>query len=407
MPEDIECCAIATEGECPFCRQNGFPRRTKHGATAVLEEREQENISLLGTSTAAPTLKPEVMHVCLESVCLTIRKLFPDAEDDSIEFLLCLLIDAPKHEVVRKAIYHLKLIGALDTDERIAGKFGEILSDLPVDPAMGKLLVVGALFGHLEEALVLVTSLSERIFRPSFFMEREYRPLPEPKSSHLATCTLVAQYHQQSGFGGAQNFCLQHNLNPAALRRMQQIKIDLLIEQKGLKAADKAILTRNSQSPLFSLMILLGNFPNVAWKRAGRKGTLCTKSLGYAGLSGCSSAALKGLESGLYAFDSVIDTSGGRPLLNRAIRVSPMELLVAAPSQVIQQKGSGVCVDGWIRVGKRDFLHQDYRLVVALGDLIRRYLLGLQFDGDFVQELENVLAQMASGSVSNEQESSG
>jgi ATP-dependent RNA helicase DHX36 len=70
-------------------------------------------------------------------------------------------MDPPESVAVEHAVQHLESIGALDSMEELT-PLGEHLASLPVDPALGKLLLMGAIFNCLEPVLSIAASLSCR-----------------------------------------------------------------------------------------------------------------------------------------------------------------------------------------------------------------------------------------------------
>jgi ATP-dependent RNA helicase DHX36 len=62
---------------------------------------------------------------------------------------------------VQNAVEFLKMIGALDENENLTD-LGRYLSMLPVDPKLGKMLIMGAVFRCIDPILTVVAGLSAR-----------------------------------------------------------------------------------------------------------------------------------------------------------------------------------------------------------------------------------------------------
>ena len=68
-------------------------------------------------------------------------------------------IEPPPPESLENSIMVLKEQGALTTDERLT-TMGKMLSNLPVDVSIGKILINGSLFNQVDSILTLAAALS-------------------------------------------------------------------------------------------------------------------------------------------------------------------------------------------------------------------------------------------------------
>ncbi|KAK1287160.1 putative pre-mRNA-splicing factor ATP-dependent RNA helicase [Acorus calamus] len=100
---------------------------------------------------------PELLRTPLNSLCLQIKSL----QLDSIGEFLSAALQPPEPLAVQNAIDFLKVIGALDEKENLTN-LGQYLSILPVDPKLGKMLIMGAVFRCLDPILTIVSGLSVR-----------------------------------------------------------------------------------------------------------------------------------------------------------------------------------------------------------------------------------------------------
>lgn len=71
-----------------------------------------------------------------------------DIENMEVEDVLQACIEPPERERVLAAIRLLKMVGALDENENFTS-LGHVLVQLPVDAAIGKLCLLGCVFGCL------------------------------------------------------------------------------------------------------------------------------------------------------------------------------------------------------------------------------------------------------------------
>ncbi|CAI0413272.1 unnamed protein product [Linum tenue] len=100
-----------------------------------------------------PQTYPEILRSNLGNIVLTLKKL---GIDDLVHFDF---MDPPAPETLMRALEMLNYLGALD-DEGNLTKLGEIMSEFPLDPQMGKMLVVSPEFNCSNEILSLCAMLS-------------------------------------------------------------------------------------------------------------------------------------------------------------------------------------------------------------------------------------------------------
>jgi ATP-dependent RNA helicase DHX57 len=99
---------------------------------------------------------PEIRRVPLEQLCLSVRAM---GITDVLSFL-SRAPSPPEATAVEGAIALLRRMGALDGDELTA--LGTQLAMIPADLRCGKLMVLGAIFGCLEDCVALAAVLSTR-----------------------------------------------------------------------------------------------------------------------------------------------------------------------------------------------------------------------------------------------------
>eukprot|EP00667_Euglena_gracilis_P001056 EG_transcript_1056 len=99
----------------------------------------------------------ELLQVPLEEVCLRIKAL----GKEDVHAFLGLAIDAPKRPHIDNAVQHLLKIGALNSEGKLNG-LGRMLAAMPLAPKLGKLLLLGAMFGVLFPAAVIAAFMASR-----------------------------------------------------------------------------------------------------------------------------------------------------------------------------------------------------------------------------------------------------
>jgi HrpA-like RNA helicase len=112
----------------------------------------------------SPYSKPEIERVPLDSLVLQMVAMgLPDARKFPF-------IEPPPPESLENSILVLKEQGAMTAEERLT-PMGRLLSNLPVDVSIGKILIMGSLFNQVESVLTLAAALSVQ----SPFTNKAYR----------------------------------------------------------------------------------------------------------------------------------------------------------------------------------------------------------------------------------------
>ncbi|KAL0396758.1 UNVERIFIED_CONTAM: DExH-box ATP-dependent RNA helicase DExH5, mitochondrial [Sesamum calycinum] len=100
---------------------------------------------------------PEILRTPLQSLCLQIKSL----KLGGISEFLSRALQSPEYLAVQNAIEYLKIIGALDENENLT-VLGRYLTMLPMEPKLGKMLILGVIFNCLDPILSVVAGLSVR-----------------------------------------------------------------------------------------------------------------------------------------------------------------------------------------------------------------------------------------------------
>lgn len=115
-------------------QRQGRAGRTKPGKCYHLYTKEQFNLF-----NEYPT--PEIQRISLEEVILQVRSLDRNCTF-KVENFLSKLIEPPKIENINNGLEKLISLGALRKEDEKLTKLGEYLSDIPINPTYGKLLIV-------------------------------------------------------------------------------------------------------------------------------------------------------------------------------------------------------------------------------------------------------------------------
>ncbi|KAL4031654.1 hypothetical protein IC575_009942 [Cucumis melo] len=100
---------------------------------------------------------PEILRTPLQELCLHIKSL----QLGTVGSFLAQALQPPDPLAVQNAIELLKTIGALDDMEELT-PLGRHLCTLPLDPNIGKMLLMGSIFQCLNPALTIAAALAHR-----------------------------------------------------------------------------------------------------------------------------------------------------------------------------------------------------------------------------------------------------
>ncbi|XP_037498410.1 probable ATP-dependent RNA helicase DHX34 [Rhipicephalus sanguineus] len=179
---------------------------------------------------------PEIQRVPLNSLLLQLVALgLPDVR--KFPFL-----EPPPSESIEEAVQTLKEQGALTADEDLTPT-GRILSQLPVDVTIGKVLILGCVFRLVDPILSLAAALSIQ----SPFTQRSFRDLDASAarksvdSDHGDPFTLLNAYHEwlaaKSSYGeDTRKWCRRLGLEEQRFYEMTKLRSQFkkLLQEVGL-----------------------------------------------------------------------------------------------------------------------------------------------------------------------------
>lgn len=211
---------------------------------------------------------PELLRTPLNSLCLQIKSL----QVGSIGEFLSAALQPPKPLAVQNAVGFLKLIGALDENENLTN-LGKFLSMLPVDPKLGKMLVMGAIFRCFDPVLTVVAGLS---VRDPFLLPQDKKDLAgtaksrfsaKDYSDHMALVRAYEGWKDAEREGSAYEFCWRNFLSSQTLHAIHSLRkqFSFILKDAGLLDADTSTCNRLSHNQsLVRAIICSGLFPGIA-----------------------------------------------------------------------------------------------------------------------------------------------
>ncbi|XP_058732350.1 DExH-box ATP-dependent RNA helicase DExH3-like [Vicia villosa] len=211
---------------------------------------------------------PELLRTPLQSLCLQIKSL----QLGSISEFLSSALQPPEALSVQNAVEYLKIIGALDENENLT-VLGRKLSMLPVEPKLGKMLILGAIFNCLDPILTVVAGLS---VRDPFVVPADKKDLAESAKAQFAAraysdhLALIRAYDgwkdaeaQQAGY----EYCWRNFLSSQTLRAIDSLRKQFFHLLKDIGLVGNNSETNNkwsNEEHMLRAVICAGLFPGIS-----------------------------------------------------------------------------------------------------------------------------------------------
>ncbi|GMJ03781.1 hypothetical protein like AT2G35920 [Hibiscus trionum] len=230
---------------------------------------------------------PEILRTPLQELCLHIKSF----RLGTVGSFLAKALQPPDPLSVENAIELLKTIGALDDTEELT-PLGCHLCTLPLDPNIGKMLLMGAIFQCLNPALTIAAALAHRdpfvlpVNRKEEADAAKRSFAGDSCSDHIAVLKAFEGYKDAKRNGRERAFCWENFLSPVTLQMMEDMRnqfIDLLSDigfvDKSLGAS--AYNRYSHDLEMVCAILCAGLYPNVVQcKRRGKRTAFYTKEVG-------------------------------------------------------------------------------------------------------------------------------
>ncbi|KAF8041089.1 hypothetical protein BT93_B3112 [Corymbia citriodora subsp. variegata] len=211
---------------------------------------------------------PELLRTPLNSLCLQIKSL----QVASIGEFLSSALQPPEPLTVQNAVDFLTMIGALDEKENLTN-LGKFLSVLPVDPKLGKMLIMGTIFRCFDPILTIVSALS---VRDPFLLPQDKKELAgtaksrfsaKDYSDHMALVRAYEGWKDAEREGSAYEYCWRNFLSPQTLQAIHSLRkqFSFILKDAGLVEADSSTNNKLSHNQSLVRAIICGGlFPGIA-----------------------------------------------------------------------------------------------------------------------------------------------
>uniref|UniRef100_F1KSG6 RNA helicase n=1 Tax=Ascaris suum TaxID=6253 RepID=F1KSG6_ASCSU len=238
--------------------------------------------SKLKYETLEECRQAEMLRTPLHTIALAVKLLHLG---DVGEFL-AKAIEPPPKEAVIEADLLLRELSALDSNGELT-ELGEILARLPVDPILGKMLVVATVLGVGDLMSTLIAALSSN---PPFIphdrtdskLTMEQRSFSGKRfSDHIALICVFNQWRDAcaDGVRYERDFCEHYSLNRMVLLSIRNVKqqlIHVLVNECRFPESLFAEIRISNTQPdanvdLIISLLVYGLYPNVCYFRNGRR----------------------------------------------------------------------------------------------------------------------------------------
>ncbi|XP_027363417.1 DExH-box ATP-dependent RNA helicase DExH5, mitochondrial [Abrus precatorius] len=209
---------------------------------------------------------PEILRTPLQSLCLQINSL----RLGSISEFLSRALQSPEILAVQNAIEYLKIIGALDENENLT-ILGRYLTMLPMEPKLGKMLILGAIFNCLDPILTVVAGLS---VRDPFLTPLDKKDLAEAAKSqfcgaysdHLALVSAYEGWKDAEIDLGGYEYCWKNFLSSQSMKAIDALRREFICLLKDIGLVDSNPASCNAWSSdvnLIRAVICYGLYPGI------------------------------------------------------------------------------------------------------------------------------------------------
>lgn len=337
-------------------QRSGRAGRVQPGLCLKLFSRETESRRMKAS------VEPELRRIPLEEVLLNI--IASGLSDDCIGFLNE-TPQPPDQKAVLVATNLLVSIGALERKNEDSSRvqltpLGRVLSQLPIDVRLGKILVIGSLLGCLDTCMDVVACLSasQSPFRSSIESKHQaelcWRKFKDPssKSDFTTYIELVKGFQEARSKGKARSFCRESFLSFATMNEIMNSKEQYL----GLMSNLGLSWVKESKSPLTSnrlahVAIAAGLYPNfghvsreskeLVVRQKGQKLQMNRNSVNARNNSGLPSSFMCFFEKFATSKSTSIDVTAF---------VHPLVLLVFSSNVTVYHKDRIAEIDGFFKI---------------------------------------------------------
>lgn len=197
---------------------------------------------------------PEIMRTPLAELCLQIKSLGLG----SMQEFMAGAMNPPSPQTVHNAILHLKSIGAIDAQQDLT-PLGRHLAHIPVEPSIGKMILMGAIFGCLDPCLTLAaaSAVKDPFQRPLAFRKEvdaiKLNLAAGTCSDHIALLRAFEGYREAGsrGMHSKWTYCKENFFVRQSFDQMEQMRLHFaeLLANIGFLKIDRPTRRAFQRSP--------------------------------------------------------------------------------------------------------------------------------------------------------------
>jgi ATP-dependent RNA helicase DHX36 len=209
---------------------------------------------------------PEMQRTPLEDLVLQAKLLNPW---NKVALFLSQALTPPRHSAISSAVNVLKDLGALDSEEALT-PMGKALAELPIEPMIGRLVLLGTVLGAVDPILTIAASMGYR--DPFVNPPTKRQQADEVRSTmaagccsdHLLTTRAYNAWQLARKNGTEAAFVRESFLHRGTLTMMEGLRKQFRIhlEELGLKEFDQ-YNELSSSEPMVRAILTAGLQPNV------------------------------------------------------------------------------------------------------------------------------------------------
>ncbi|KAA8909103.1 P-loop containing nucleoside triphosphate hydrolase protein [Sphaerosporella brunnea] len=239
--------------------------------------------------TLRATGLPEMLRSDLQEICLDIKL---QGFKDPIASFLSEAIEPPAPHAIDSSLRQLMALGAIDPNENLT-QLGHVLATMPVEPALGKMILLAVIFRCLDPILILGASAGGRdIFvnppdKRQEATKARHRFIGETRSDHMGVINAFREWRavrDKEGAWAAHRFAEYNFLHRGSLKVLDQTakQVEDILSEIGIIPRTRRgeslgseyghpRLNSNSDCiPLIKALTLAGMYPNLGICTGGR-----------------------------------------------------------------------------------------------------------------------------------------
>ena len=304
-------------------------------------------------------IKAEIFRTPLQELALTIKLL----RLGSVQHFLSKCLEPPPMEAVMEAEVRLREMVALDRNDELT-PLGRILAQLPLEPLLGRMVVLGTIFkaGDALTTIASASSTGSEVFMTDLtngrltFRQKNFAG--DKNSDHLALLNAFQRWEsaRQGGERAEATFCDRNGLNMFSLRLVWEAKTQLRDILLNCGFPEECFTPEqynfSGPDPKLDLIVALlaqGLYPNVCQHQEKRRVITADSKIALIHKSSvnCSREAVQ-FSSPFFVFSEKLKS--GVVTCKGMSMVSPIHLMLFACRKIDLMPDMTVKLDGWIRL---------------------------------------------------------